>query len=118
MSWSIIPDAFKALFGGVKSLVTTDKDRLEAVERMQELGNSFGAKELDYRIELSKSGNWFTKSVRPMIAYTFLGLYIQSKLDLGIEFNEQDYDLFLAIVMFYFGLRSTEKVVGFFKGNK
>jgi len=70
--WGTLLGGIGSIFKGVKSLVTTDKDRLDAVERMAKLDNSFGVKELDYKIELAKSGNWFTKSVRPMIAYTFL----------------------------------------------
>lgn len=116
MGWlSFISEPLKAVFGGVKSLVTTDNDRLKSIERMKKLGDDFGKKELDYKIELSKSGNWFTRSVRPMVAYTFLFLYIQTKLDVGLEFSEQDYELFLTIVKFYFGLRSAEKLAGILK---
>lgn len=119
MGWITgIGDALGGIFKGVKSLVTTDKDRLEAVERMQVLGDKFGEKELDYKIELAKSGNSFTKSVRPMIAYTFLGLYINSKAKDDFRFSEADYELFLYIVLFYFGLRSSEKLVSVFKGIK
>ena len=104
--------------GLVRGLVTTDKDRLDAVERMANIDTAFGAKELEYKIELAKSGNWFTKSVRPMIAYTFLGLYVNSKYEQDFIFDYKDYELFLYVVLFYFGLRSSEKLVGIFKGGK
>lgn len=101
----------------VTGLVTTDKDRLAAVERMAKLDNSFGSKELDFKIELAKSGNWFTKSVRPIIAYFFLFMYGLNKSRQDWIFDDRDYELFLYIVLFYFGLRSSEKLVGIFKGK-
>ena len=119
MGWlSGIGDALGGIFKGVKSLVTTDKDRLDAVERMAKLDNSFGAKELDYKIELAKSGNFLTKSVRPVIAYFFLFMYGLNKSRQDFVFTEKDYELFLYIVLFYFGLRSSEKFVGMFKKGK
>ena len=33
-------------------------------------------------------------------------------------FSEKDYELFLYVVLFYFGLRSSEKLVGVIKGIK
>ena len=99
----------------VRGLVTTDKDRLDAVERMAKIDTAFGSKELEYKIELAKSGNWYTKSVRPSIAYAFLGLYIKSKYEESWVFKAEDYELFLYIVGFYFALRGTEKFIDKFK---
>ena len=98
----------------VRGLVTTDKDRLDAVERMAKIDTAFGSKELDYKISLSANGNFYTRSVRPTIAYVFLLLYVKHKSIQDFVFDDRDYELFLYIVGFYFALRGTEKFIGSF----
>jgi hypothetical protein len=118
--WGWLKEVITPVTGMVRGLVTTDKDRLDAVERMQKLSDDFGKKELEYRSEVVKSGNLFTKSVRPVIAYFFLFLYGKHKYEQAFMFNKADYELFLYIVLFYFGLRSSEKLISSFKqrGNE
>jgi len=113
-----IKDIITPVTGLVRGLVTTDKDRLDAVERMAKIDTAFGEKELDYKMQVAQSGNAFSKSVRPAIAYFFLFLYGLNKSRQDWVFNEKDYELFLYVVLFYFGLRTSEKLVGVIKGIK
>jgi len=114
-SW--IKDLITPVTGLVRGLVTTDKDRLDAVERMAEIDVKFGEKELDYKMQVARSGNVFSKSVRPVIAYFFLFMYGLNKSKQDWVFSERDYELFLYVVLFYFGLRSSEKLIGVIKGK-
>jgi len=104
--------------GLIRGLVTTDKDRLDAVKDLAEIDMDLAKEELQFKITLAKNGNWYTKSVRPTIAYTFLGLYINSKRIQDWVFTEGDYELFLYIVGFYFSFKTVEKGINLLGRNK
>lgn len=111
--------AISSLFKGIKSFTgSNDLDRMNQLKEMTTIDNKLTMKILDWKMSMEKNGNWFTRSVRPMIAYTFLALFILSKFGYVDVFTLEDQNNFQNIVLFYFGLRSTEKIVKSLKEMK
>ena len=103
--------AIGSLFKGVKSLTgSNDLDRMLSFERLKEMDNATGMKMLEWKMSLSANGNWLTKSVRPMIAYSFLFNYWASKYGYIDPMTTEDYEMFKVVVIFYFSSRGVEKI--------
>lgn len=89
---------------------SNDLERMQELKEMTKIDNNLTMKILDWKMSMEKNGNWFTRSVRPMIAYTFLALFIASKFGYIDVFTLEDQENFQNIVLFYFGLRTGEKI--------
>ncbi len=88
---------------------STDQDRMESLEKLSKLDNNLANKMIDWKMSLSSNGNWLTKSVRPIIAFSFIGLFWYSKI-YGVKMTPEDYEMFKVVVIFYFTSRGVEKI--------
>lgn len=117
MSWlsslnplKLISSAVSSLGSTVKSFTgSNDMDRMMSFERLKQLDAKTGMKMLEWKIALSANGNWLTKSVRPIIAFSFIGMWWHSKI-VGVPMTPQDAEMFKVVVIFYFSSRGAEKI--------
>lgn len=99
-----------SLFKGVKSFTgSNDLDRMKSLEKLTQMDSTIATKMIDWKMSLSANGNWLTKSVRPMIAYSFIANWWYSKIS-EIPMTTEDYEMFKVVVIFYFTSRGVEKI--------
>lgn len=119
----------------VKQFVTTDKDRLEMTEKLQEMQNQFiltlDNNSMTYEGELTKrlqadmqSDSWLSKNIRPMTLIFILVMYSGLSISSGFDFKVTDAYVTLLgqwgmlIMSFYFGGRTIEKIASTIKPSK
>lgn len=108
---NLISSAVSSIGNTVKSFTgSNDMDRMLSFERLKEMDNDMGMKMLEWKMSLSANGNWLTKSVRPVIAYSFIIQYWASKAGYVAPMTPADYEMFKVIVIFYFSSRGVEKI--------
>ena len=118
----------------VKQFVTTDKDRLELAEKLQEMQNNFVVtlynNSMQYEGELTKrlqadmqSDSWLSKNIRPMTLIFILVMYSGLSISSGFQFKVTEAYITLLgqwgmlIMSFYFGGRTIEKIASTIKQN-